>query len=51
MESPNPATDLTLQTAAERVARQFGRVFNAQMLWLESLDDLTPEGIAPEVEA
>jgi lipoyl(octanoyl) transferase len=51
MESPNPETDLTLQTAAERVARQFGRVFNAQMLWVESLDDLAPVGIAPEVEA
>jgi lipoyl(octanoyl) transferase len=51
MESPNPATDLTLQTAAERVARQFGRVFNAQMLWLESLDELAPEDIAPKVEA
>ena len=29
--------------AAERVARQFGRVFNAQMLWLESIRDLSAE--------
>jgi lipoyl(octanoyl) transferase len=49
--SPNPETDLTLQTAAERVARQFGRVFNAQVLWVESLDELAPVDIAPQVEA
>lgn len=36
LESREP--DLTLQTAAERVARQFGQVFQAQILWLESLD-------------
>jgi lipoyl(octanoyl) transferase len=36
--SPDRSPDLTLQTAAERVARQFGRVFNAQVLWVESLD-------------
>jgi lipoyl(octanoyl) transferase len=40
--TPNPETDLTLERAAERVARQFGQVFGAQMLWLESLEDLAP---------
>jgi lipoyl(octanoyl) transferase len=40
LESQNE--DLTLKTAAERVARQFGHVFHAQMLWLESLGDLSP---------
>ncbi len=39
LESSGP--DLTLQTAAERVARQFGRVFDAQVLWLESIRDLS----------
>ncbi len=44
LESPNtdPETDLTLETAAQRVARQFGHVFHAQMLWLESICDLSP---------
>jgi lipoyl(octanoyl) transferase len=31
-----------LQEIAERVSRQFGHVFHAQMLWLESLDELLP---------
>lgn len=42
LESPGPETDLTLETAAERVARQFGHVFHAQMLWLESIGELSP---------
>lgn len=42
LELESKSTDLTLQTAAERVARQFGRVFNAQVLWLESIRDLLP---------
>jgi lipoyl(octanoyl) transferase len=42
LELESTGTDLTLQTAAERVARQFGRVFNAQVLWLESLNELAP---------
>jgi lipoyl(octanoyl) transferase len=41
MESTTP--DLSLQTAAERVARQFGHVFHAQVLWLDSLNDLLPQ--------
>jgi lipoyl(octanoyl) transferase len=52
--SPDRSPDLTLQTAAERVARQFGRVFNAQMLWVESLDDLavvSPAVLEPQVKA
>jgi lipoyl(octanoyl) transferase len=53
LESPTstPASDLTLQTAAERVARQFGQVFHAQMLWLESLEDLAPVGVDVPAEA
>jgi lipoyl(octanoyl) transferase len=51
LELESRSADLTLQTAAERVARQFGRVFNAQTLWLESLDALAPVVIAPQVEA
>jgi lipoyl(octanoyl) transferase len=42
LEQESQYPDLTLQAAAERVARQFGQVFGAQMLWLESLDELTP---------
>jgi lipoyl(octanoyl) transferase len=44
-------TDLALQTAAERVARQFGHVFHAQVLWLESLEELAPAGVGPQAEA
>lgn len=49
LESREP--DLTLQTAAERVARQFGQVFQAQILWLESLEDLAPVGVNAHAEA
>lgn len=42
LELESRQTDLTLETAAERVARQFGQVFGAQMLWLESLEELAP---------
>jgi lipoyl(octanoyl) transferase len=55
LESREP--DLTLLTAAERVARQFGQVFQAQilwqtqMLWLESLEELTPVGVNAHAEA
>jgi lipoyl(octanoyl) transferase len=49
LESREP--DLTLETAAARVARQFGQVFRAQMLWLESLEDLAPRGENAHVEA
>jgi lipoyl(octanoyl) transferase len=38
LEQESRSPDLTLQTAAERVARQFGHVFHAQVLWLESLE-------------
>jgi len=31
---------------ATAVSRNFGRVFQAQMLWLESLDDLMSEAAA-----
>jgi lipoyl(octanoyl) transferase len=53
LESPTatPAVDLTLQTAAERVARQFGQVFHAQMLWLGSLEDLAPVAVNVPAEA
>jgi lipoyl(octanoyl) transferase len=42
LELESRQTDLTLETTAERVARQFGQVFGAQMLWLESLEALAP---------
>lgn len=42
LEQESTSGDLSLNTAAERVARQFGRVFNAQMLWLERVEDLIP---------
>jgi lipoyl(octanoyl) transferase len=48
LELESRSLDLTLQTAAERVARQFGRVFDTQVLWLESLDDLVPVHIESE---
>ena len=51
LETGEPESrDLTLQTAAERVARQFGRVFNAQVLWLESLDELAPVDTEPPAQ-
>ncbi|MCU1313807.1 MAG: lipoyl(octanoyl) transferase LipB [Acidobacteriaceae bacterium] len=43
LELESTASDLSLQTAAERVARQFGHVFHVQVLWLDSLDDLLPQ--------
>jgi lipoyl(octanoyl) transferase len=51
LEMESRSADLTLPTAAARVARQFGRVFNAQMLWLESLDELAPVSAEPQVQA
>jgi lipoyl(octanoyl) transferase len=51
LEMESRSADLTLPTAAERVARQFGRVFNAQVLWLESLDELAPVSAEPQVQA
>jgi lipoyl(octanoyl) transferase len=44
LELQSTAPDLSLQTAAERVARQFGHVFHAQVLWLDSWGDLLPQG-------
>ncbi len=44
LEQESTGTDLSLMTAAERVARQFGRVFGAQMLWLERVEDLMRAG-------
>lgn len=37
---------LTMEEVATAVARNFGRVFQSQMLWLESLDDLIGEAAA-----
>jgi lipoyl(octanoyl) transferase len=48
--SPNPETDLRLETTAERVARQFGHVFHAQVLWLGSLEELAPVGVGAQSE-
>jgi lipoyl(octanoyl) transferase len=44
LELESTTSDLSLQTAAERVARQFGHIFHAQVLWLYSLNDLLPQG-------
>lgn len=44
LEMESTTSDLSLQTAAERVARQFGHIFHAQVLWLDSLNDLLPHG-------
>jgi lipoyl(octanoyl) transferase len=38
--SKETGTLLSLDAAAESVARNFGRVFNAQVLWVETLDAL-----------
>jgi lipoate-protein ligase B len=40
----DPATEPTMERAANAVARNFGRVFGRQMLWCESLDDLLAAG-------
>ena len=37
---------LTLEEVATSASRNFGRVFNSQMLWLESLDDLLTQAEA-----
>ena len=37
---------LTLEAVASAASRNFGRVFQSQMLWLESLSDLIGEGTA-----
>ena len=37
---------LTMEEVATSSSRNFGRVFQAQMLWLESLDDLIGEAVA-----
>jgi lipoyl(octanoyl) transferase len=50
-QSADLGTDRALLTVAERVARQFGRVFHAQVLWVESLDGLAPVDIEPQVKA
>src|SRR5271169_3793628 len=43
---------LTLEEVATAVSRNFGRVFHAQMLWLESLDDLLAQAsMRPDPEA
>ena len=41
----SPGKTPTLEAVAELVSRNFGRVFEAQTLWLESLDSLL---IAPQ---
>ena len=40
-----------IQSSAERVARQFGHVFHAQVLWLESLEELAPVGVGPQAKS
>jgi lipoyl(octanoyl) transferase len=46
LEQESTSPDLSLATAAERVARQFGHVFSAQMLWVERVEDLLPVSAA-----
>jgi len=42
---------LTLEEVATAVSRNFGRVFQSRMLWLESLDDLLAQAtVAPKPE-
>ena len=45
LELESQGEDLALQKAAERVARQFGQVFHAQVLWLDSIEDLRPDRV------
>ncbi len=40
LELASTYADMALRTAAERVARQFGHVFDSQVFWVESVDDL-----------
>ena len=48
LEQESMSADLTLETAAARVARQFGHVFGAQMLWVESINILS-SGLAEDL--
>ncbi len=43
LEQESSAPDLSLETAAERVARQFGHVFGTQMLWRDSIEAILQE--------
>src|SRR5271165_896100 len=38
---------LTMEEVATAASRNFGRVFQSQMLWLESMDDLLAQAVAP----
>jgi len=38
---------ISLEEVATAASRNFGRVFRSQMLWLESLDDLLAQAVAP----
>ena len=40
----DPATDPTMERAMHSAARNFGRTFERQMLWCESLDQLLAQG-------
>ena len=51
LEVESRETDLTLETAAERVARHFGQVFGAQILWLDDLEALGPVDVNAPAEA
>jgi lipoyl(octanoyl) transferase len=41
---------LTMDEVATAASRNFGRVFQAQMLWLESLDDLLAQAAPPQAD-
>jgi lipoyl(octanoyl) transferase len=51
METGLPAEQLGLEDLANRVARQFGRVFDTQILQLEKLDDLLRSSSDPQPAA
>lgn len=51
METGLPAGQLGLEDLANRVARQFGRVFDTQILQLEKLDDLLRSSSDPQPAA
>jgi hypothetical protein len=40
-----------MDEVAIAVSRNFGRVFQSQMLWLESLDDLLSQVVPPQPQA
>jgi len=42
---------VALQEVANSISRHFGQVFECQVLWLESLDDLLGSGVGVPMKA